>query len=93
MKSRATIADKLQLIRSEYLELPDLHLTQRQVERLWGLDSVTAETLLRALTDVRFLRVTRNGAYVRANKDEEARSHRPSRRGVRWHPKREPNAA
>ena len=59
------ITDWLQLVRAEYLENPHLSLTKRQVQRLWGLDPDTAEALLAALTDVKFLRRTGKGAYVR----------------------------
>ena len=65
--AESTIPRWLELIRTEYVEMPGLHLTEPQVRRLWGLDSVTAEALLGALTDVRFLRRTRQGAYVRAD--------------------------
>ena len=61
------ITDWLQLIRCEYLEIPGLCLTKPQVQRLWGLDPLTSETLLAALVDVKFLRRTRQGAYVRAD--------------------------
>ncbi len=37
---RTTLADWLHLIRAEHLEIPGLHLTTRQVQRLWGLDAV-----------------------------------------------------
>lgn len=60
-----TIEDWLQLIRSEYLEIPGLRLTRTQVQRLWGLDAAVCETLLAALVDGRFLRCTRDAAYVR----------------------------
>ena len=61
------IADWLRLIRAEYLEIPGLCLTKSQVQRLWGLDPVTSETLLAALVDAKFLRRTRQDAYVRAD--------------------------
>jgi hypothetical protein len=61
------INDWLLLIRAEYLEIPGLCLTKAQVERLWGLDSVTSEALLAALVDVKFLRRTVHDAYVRAD--------------------------
>jgi hypothetical protein len=67
MTDDAHITDLLQLIRAEYLEIPGLHLTKLQAQRLWGLDDVTAEALLSALTDVKFLRRTHRDAYVRAN--------------------------
>jgi hypothetical protein len=33
-----TIADWLQLIRAEYAEVPDLHLTKPEAQDLWALD-------------------------------------------------------
>ena len=61
------INDWLLLIRAEYLEIPGLRLSKAEVERLWGLDSVTSEALLAALVDVKFLRRTVHDAYVRAD--------------------------
>jgi hypothetical protein len=63
------ITDWLQLIRAEYLEIPGLRLTKPQVQRRWGLDHMTSEALLSALVDVKFLRCTRERAYVRADAD------------------------
>jgi len=68
--STTTIPDWLQLIRAEYLEIPGLHLTRSQVQRLWGLDPATCDELLGALLDARFLTRTRDGAYVRADADD-----------------------
>ena len=65
--AQTTLADWLHLIRAEYLEIPGLHLTKKQVQRLWSLDQAVCEELLDALVDVRFLRRTQNGAYVRAD--------------------------
>lgn len=56
----------LQRIRAEYLELPGLNLTRSQVQRLWGLDCVTCDSLLGSLVDAGFLRRTRDERYVRA---------------------------
>jgi hypothetical protein len=64
---QASIADWLRLIRAEYLEIPGLHLTQKQFERLWGLDTLTSQALLDALVDARFLMRTHAGAYRRAD--------------------------
>ena len=58
---------RFQLLRAEYLEIPRLRLTQRQAQRLWGLDRTTGEALLDALVDARFLRRTRGAGYVRAD--------------------------
>ena len=61
------IMEWLPLIRAEYLESPGLRLTKPQVQRLWGLDDVTAEALISALMDVKFLRLPHRNAYVRAD--------------------------
>ena len=61
------ITDWVQLIRAEYLEIPGLSLTMQQVQRLWGLDLVTSEAVLAALVEVKFLRRTGHGGYVRAD--------------------------
>jgi len=68
--STTTIADWLQLVRAEYLEIPGLHLTRSQMQRLWGLDPTTRDELLDALVDARFLKQTRDGGYVRADADD-----------------------
>jgi predicted transcriptional regulator of viral defense system len=62
-----TVQDWLRLIRGEFEELPDLQLTQRQVEELWGLESAVAEALLGALVSAGFLTRTRHGTYVRGD--------------------------
>jgi hypothetical protein len=61
------LQDWSQLIRSEYEELPDLQLTQSQVEELWGLDTTVADALLSALVSAGVLKKTNQGAYVRAD--------------------------
>lgn len=68
-RSNATIADWVQLIRSAYLEVPVLQLTEVEVQRLWGLDATTSAALLDALVRAKFLRRTRDGFYARANGD------------------------
>jgi hypothetical protein len=63
----ATLADWLQLVRSEYLEIPDLRLTRDQVRQLWELDARTCETLLDELVGTQFLKRTHTGLYARAD--------------------------
>jgi hypothetical protein len=63
---QASIADWLDLIRAEYREVPGLHLTKKQFERLWGLDSDTCDAILQVLVDGRFLRRSYAGGYLRA---------------------------
>jgi hypothetical protein len=57
----------LRLVQAEYLEIPGLHLTKPQMQRLWGLDTVTCDALLDVLQGVKFLRRTPKDAYVRAD--------------------------
>ena len=59
------ITQWLRLIQAEYNEIPGLHLTKPQVQRLWGLDPVTCDALLSALEDAQFLRRTHANGYVR----------------------------
>jgi hypothetical protein len=55
----------LQRICAEYLEMPGLQLTGAQVQRLCGLDEATCASALETLVDLRFLRLTPAGLYVR----------------------------
>jgi hypothetical protein len=55
--------DLLRRVRSEYLEMPGLHLTAPQAQRLWGLDRDTCQRLFDALMASRFLCQARNGAF------------------------------
>jgi len=64
---RATNDASLDRIRGEYLEMPGLSLTERQAQRLWGLDHEACKTLLEALLQTGFLRRTERGSYVRAD--------------------------
>jgi hypothetical protein len=61
----------LRLIRAEYRESPGLRLSRAQVERLWHLDRATCDAVLEALLAARFLRCTREGHYVRADRGDE----------------------
>jgi hypothetical protein len=59
--------DWLRLVRAEYDELPDLHLTRVEVERLWGLDPPMAEAILGRLVSTGVLRLTSRGGYIKSN--------------------------
>jgi hypothetical protein len=59
--------DWLRLVKAEYEELPDLHLTRAEVERLWGFDSTTADAVLSELVSAGVLRKTLRGAYIKSN--------------------------
>ena len=66
-RSRDTLQDWINLIRAEYLEMPGLSLTEPQVERMWNLPPVLAQTLLGELQRAHFLRCTKKGTYVRCD--------------------------
>ena len=52
-------------LRAEFLEMPGMRLTVRQVQRLCGLDDSTCHALLNELVNSRFLRVNADGTYGR----------------------------
>lgn len=60
------MTDWIQLIRAEYHEMPGLHLTRRQIQRLWNLEAAMCDAVLEALEGARFLRRTHTGGYVKA---------------------------
>jgi hypothetical protein len=62
---KTTIAELIQRVQAEYLEMPGLTLTESQAQRLWGLDGGTCALVLTALVDRQFLRRTSTGAYLR----------------------------
>jgi hypothetical protein len=62
-----TVSDWLRLIRAEYLEMPGLHLTKSEIQRLWRLDPHVCDVLLEALLATDFLRKTPREAYVLAS--------------------------
>jgi hypothetical protein len=57
--------DLLELIRMEYLEMPDLQLTFGQARKLWNLEPLVCEELLATLVGEGFLVSTRDGSFHR----------------------------
>jgi len=68
----------LNLIRSEYLEMPGLALKPEQVQRLCGVDRAACEIVLATLVDAGFLAARVDGSYARA-KDSEVSRLRPAK--------------
>ena len=64
------IADTLQRLRSEYLEMPRLSLTPGEVARILNVDPPTARGLLHTLEEANFLERTRDGRFARASRPE-----------------------
>ena len=60
------ISGWVHLIQSEYFEMPGMHLTKEQVQRLWGLDPGRCKTVLDALEGSKFLKRIAGNVYVRA---------------------------
>ena len=65
MSREDTKTDWLQLVRAEYHEIPGLHLTKPQVQRLWNLDATTCETAGGARDGQ--ISPTHTAAYVKAD--------------------------
>ena len=55
----------LQRVCCEFLEMPGLHLTSKQAQRLWGLDERVCQQLLQVLVEAGFLRRHGDGLYAR----------------------------
>ena len=55
----------LDLIRTEFSEMPGLLLTRRQFQRLWELDADTCNDAIDALVKSRFLVRQPDGQYAR----------------------------
>ena len=64
MSSRR-IEDALRWLRGEYQEVPSLALTPPLVATRLNLDVMTAEVVLQALQDSRFLDRTQDGQFIR----------------------------
>jgi hypothetical protein len=58
---------RMQIVRGEYLEIPGLSLTSKQVERLWGFDEAICQRILVGLMDSQFLGRTSDGRFVRVH--------------------------
>jgi len=54
-------------ILAEYRATEDLQLTRWQIQQLWRLDPTECETVVNTLVDARYLRESRDGAFVRAD--------------------------
>ena len=65
--SLENLCDWVRLIQSEFAEMPGLHLSKRQAQRLWNLDAPSAEAIFRALEASNFLRRMPNDVYIKAD--------------------------
>jgi hypothetical protein len=63
---QSKITDLLRVIQAEYREMPGLHLTKPQIQRLWQLEPHLCDALVDALVAADFLAKTPRNAYVLA---------------------------
>jgi hypothetical protein len=68
-----TTQDVISRIRAEFLEMPGMRLTRRQVQRLCGIESTLCQAVLDALVDERFLTVKPDGSYGRLTEGDVSR--------------------
>jgi hypothetical protein len=59
--------DWVRLIEAEFWEMPGLHLSKRQAQRLWNLDPHSTDVIFDALEASRFLKRKANDTYIRAD--------------------------
>ena len=63
----ASVDAWLPLVKAEFNEMPGMHLTKPQIQRLFGLNQETCDAVVNALEQAEFLRCTENHAFVRAD--------------------------
>jgi len=59
-----TVERFIEIVQSEYREMPGLQLTKAQMQRFLGIDVMTCDVVLDKLERQRFLRRTRKNLYV-----------------------------
>ena len=60
-----TITEMVQRVRGQFLEMPGLQLTARQIEQLCGVEADVCRAVLNRLVEAKFLRLKRNSTYAR----------------------------
>ena len=65
MEVGTPVRDALLRIQIEYVEMPQLKLTSRQVQRFWNLSNDVCEAALAVLVRHGFLTQSPDGKYVR----------------------------
>ena len=65
METAPQVRDAVVRIQIEYVEMPQLKLTARQVQRLWSLPPEVCEAALATLIRKGFLAQSSEGAYIR----------------------------
>lgn len=60
-----TLDTVIERLRAEFMEMPGLRLTSKQVQRLCGVEPRVCDVVLSALVDENFLCAKSDGAYAR----------------------------
>jgi hypothetical protein len=81
-----TIQDLLDRVRADFLEMPGLHLTADQVQRLCGIERTICALILDSLVTSKFLCVKPNGHYARLT-DGECPRPTPAKADLRVDPR------
>ena len=68
-----TLEDVVNRLRAEFMEMPGLRLTSRQVQRLCGVEQTLCQLGLDALVATKFLYVESDGVYARTADGEVSR--------------------
>jgi hypothetical protein len=69
LRSRHIVEQLIARVRAEYLRMPGLALTKRQMRRLWVLDATACDTIVDALVASGFLRQRDDYYFVRRQGD------------------------
>jgi len=69
-------------IRAEYLAMPGMRLTPKQVERLSGVKDAVCRLVLDDLMRARFLDISHDGKYARRSDLDRSRPHMLKATGV-----------
>ena len=65
MKREESVERLVRRLKSEFLEMPGLKVTEAQARRLWALDAASCSYVLDNLVKSNFLFRTRDGAFMR----------------------------
>jgi hypothetical protein len=66
-QSTESVCDLIRLVQSEYLEMPGLHLSKRQAQRMWSLDALSTDLIFSTLEAANFLKRMSDDVYIRAD--------------------------
>jgi len=61
------MADWVDVVRTEYLEMPGLNLTKPQIQKVWSLDAALCDGVIAMLIADGFLERTARNMYIRTD--------------------------